>query len=355
MLSTNITNEVIQLSWTQIPDCDVREYKIKFSPDVDGTWASAIPLLKVDRNVTMASAQARTGTYLIKAIDFNGNESDNAAAAITTIPNLFNLNVVDVITESPAFAGGLDKVQRIADSILLDYEIPGAPGVAQFWSEGYYYYNGVVDLGAIYTARLQSVIMAEGYSDEDIMSAWDLLSNVDLMSHTDQTEWDVESQYRASDVADVIADWVTLSSVTSMTTGTPANFTEWRPFTISDATGRVFQFRLKLISNTFNVSPRVFDGTIRVDMADRIESFENLTSSAGSGTVVTYSSEFKGPGTSPNVQISIDGASSGDYWSFDYKTLAGFSIRFFDNTDTQVVRQFDVAVKGYGYKNATII
>ena len=81
---------------------------------------------------------------------------------------------------------------------------------------------------------------------------------------------------------------------------------------------------------------------------------ENLISGAGSYQV-NYSVPFKGPGTSPNIQISIDGAQSGDYWVFNSKTLSGFNISFYDKTDTIVSRQFDVAVKGYGRRTLNVI
>src|SRR5690606_17460409 len=114
-------------------------------------------------------------------------------------------------------------------------------------------------------------------------------------------------------------------------------FTEWRPIpTIGDATGRVFQFRIHLRSITPNVTPRLFDGTIRVDMPDRTETFENLDSHAEDPTTVTYSQKFAGPSPSPNIQISIDGGESGDYWVFENKNLEGFQIRFYDKDDVQV-------------------
>src|SRR5690606_10539365 len=110
--------------------------------------------------------------------------------------------------------------------------------------------------------------------------------------------------------------------------------------TIGDATGRVFQFRIHLRSITPNVTPCLFDGTIKVDMPDRDETFENLSSSDTDPTLVTYSSKFAGPDPSPNIQISIDGGESGDYWVIENKNLEGFQIRFYDSDDIQVVRQF---------------
>jgi hypothetical protein len=153
-----------------------------------------------------------------------------------------------------------------------------------------------------------------------------------------------------------MADWAHLAEIDHINYGAGVGFTSWRDIpTVGDATGRVFQFRAKLISNTPNVTPRFFDATIKADMPDRTDNFDNQTSSASEATVITYDPVFFGPGTSPNVQISIDGGSTGDYWSFDYKTLEGFAIRFYDKNGTQVVRQFDAVAKGYGHRHTISI
>lgn len=354
-LSSDITNEVLQLSWDRVSDCDVSDYLIRFSPNTSAIWENTIPILRIDAKTGTATTQARTGIYLIKAVDFNGTESANAASAITTIPNLFNLNVVDSISDSPTWDGTFDRVVNATGALLLDKAIPGGVGVGEYYSDGYYYYQSLLDLGDIYTVRLQSSVQAEGFSEADLMSSWTTLASVLLLSSTGVSAWGVETQYRSTDQLNVISTWTTLSSITAINEGLSSLFTPWRTFLIGDATARVFQFRLRLISNVVDVTPRVFDGTISADMPDRVESFENLTSTASGGYVVSYSTPFYGPGTSPNVQISIDGASSGDYWAFDYKNLTGFSIRFYNSSNVQVARQFDVAVKGYGRKNLSVI
>ena len=354
-LYLDITNEVLQLSWDRVADCDVKEYLIRFSPSLTATWETTIPIARIDAKTGTTTTQARTGTYLIKAVDFNGTESVNAAAAITTIPNLFNLNVVDSISDSPAWLGTFDRVLNSSGALIMDKAVPGGPGIGQYYSEGYYYYQSLLDLGEIYTVRLQSSIRAEGFAEDDLMSNWTTLASVLLLSSTGVSAWGLETQYRSTDQLNVMSDWTSLSIIAALNEGLASIFTPWRTFLIGDATARIFQFRLRLISNVTSVSPRVFDGTIAADMPDRIESFENLTSSAGTGFVVDYATEYYGPGTSPNVQISIDGASTGDYWAFDYKDLTGFSIRFYDKDAVQVARQFDVAVKGFGRRNTSVI
>jgi len=354
-LDIDITGEVLQLVWPQIPDCDCREYLIRYSPTLLGTWESSIPLLRIDRNATLAATQARTGTYLIKAVDFNGNESANVAQAITTIPNLFDLNVIEEISDAPTWLGTFDRTRKEGDTVVLRNTISGGIDTAEFYPEGLYYYKDLLDLGEIYTVRLQSLIQAEGYTVGDLMSSWVTLSSVALLSSARTSEWDVETQYRSTETLNVIADWVTLSAVSAMQSGVAENFTEWRKFIMGDATGRIFQFRLRLISNKVSVSPRVFDGTIRADMPDRLESYNGLSADDTTGYILAYAPAFAGPGSSPNVQVTIDDAESGDYWAFDYKTLDGFQIKFYDKTDTQVARSFDVSVKGYGRKATAVI
>lgn len=353
-LSIDITGEVLQLVWPQIQDCDVKEYLIRYSPNIGDTWESSIPLLRIDKNGTLASTQARTGAYFIKAVDFNDNESDSAVTAITTVPNLFGLNVIDEITDFPALPGAFDRTVKEGDTLVLQKSIDGAPADIEYYSEGFYYYNELLDLGEIYTVRLQSLIRAEGYTSEDVMANWPDLVSVLALANSRFSEWDVESQYRSTESFNVMSDWVTLDSIAALNEGNSEVFTEWRKFIMGDATGRVFQFRLRLISNKPSVTPRVFDGTIKADMPDRDEAFTNLIA-PDTGLTVLYDPPFKGPGTTPNVQISMESGQSSDYWEFTSKSLDGFTIQFFDENDVPVERQFDAVVKGYGRKFTSVI
>jgi hypothetical protein len=189
----------------------------------------------------------------------------------------------------------------------------------------------------------------------DLMSNWTTLESVLLLASARHSEWNVEAQYRSTDTLNVIADWVNLAAVSAMDSGVADNYTEWRKFIMGDATGRIFQFRLRLLSYRPNVSPRIFDGSIRADMPDRIESYNNLQADDTTGYELSYDPSFAGPGLTPNIQISLDDAESGDYWAFDYKTLDGFQVKFYDKNGVQVARQFDVVAKGYGRKAVNVI
>ncbi len=346
-LYINITNEVLQLNWTKVTDADIKEYLIRYSPITDGTWNSSIPLMRTGNVNTSASTQARTGTYLIKALDWNGNESSEAALAITAIPNLFNLNVVSETSDFPDLLGVTDQAVVLGGSVVIQNKVVGGVGTNEYYSEGFYYYNDFLDLGDIYSVRLQSLIQAEGYTLDDLMENWVTLSDLVTMSRSKYSEWDVETQVRATNTFNTMSDWVTMSSVDPISEGNQDNFTPWRSFTMGDFTGRIFQFRLRLVSNKASVSPRVFDGIIKADMPDRIFTLEDVAVAPG-GEDVVYTPAFMGPGTSPNIQISINDAQSGDYWVITSKTLTGFNIVVKDKTDVAVARVVDIYAKGYG-------
>lgn len=353
----NITNQVLQLAWTHISDCDLFEYEIRFSPETNDLWESSIPLQRVSKSVNSLAVQARTGVYLIKAIDFAGNQSENAARTVTTIPNLFDLNVIETINDAPTFIGTLDETELLGESVILAEEVPSEDAdLVQYYDEGFYTCTDLLDLGDVFTVRLQSQVRADGLKKGELMSEWESLEEVEHLNTATTDDWDVLVEYRATDTFAAMSDWAHLSEIDHINYGAGVGYTDWRPIpTVGDATGRIFQFRIKLVSNSPNVTPRLFDGSIKADMPDRIDSFENLTSSASDATVVTYDNVFMGPGTSPAVQISIDDAQAGDYWAFDYKTLEGFAIRFYDILDVQVVRQFDVMAKGYGRRHTVTI
>lgn len=353
-LFINITNETLTLDWPKVDDCDVLRYFIRYSPSLTATWEQSIPLTDVDPNTTSTTTQARTGSYFIKAVDFNTNQSSNAAVAITSIPNLFNLNVIEETNDFPSFPGTLDKTTTLGSELILADKISGPPGTQEFWEEGEYLYSAFLDLGEIYTVRLQSLIQAEGYTTGDVMANWTTLASVSALSTVAVSEWDVETYYRGRDVPFAMASWTTLASIDPISEGDQDDWTPWRKFTIGDFTARIFQFKLVLKSNKASVSPRVFDAVIRSDMPDRVDNFNNVTVPA-TGSTITYSPAFAGPSPSPNIQITIDDAQSGDYWVLSNKTLESFDITFYDNTDTAVQRQADFAIKGYGRKTTATI
>lgn len=355
--SCDTTNESMTLLWEKSLDLDILEYRIRFNPNSDmASWTRSSPLLRAEASVTNASVQTRAGTYLIKAVDFNGNESLTASAVITTIPNLFNLNFIETLNDGDTWPGNKTNTEVLVGTLISKQEIPNAdPSLIKYFSESFYYFSDIVDLVGIYTVRAQANIDAIGFTEGDLIHNWVTLSSVLYMSSVRPTDWAVEAQYRSTTIFNVIHDWVTLSSISTMDVGASNIWTPFRNFTIGDITGLLFQFRLRLVSIRANVSARVISAVITVDTPDRIESYNSQEAISGVGKEILYSPVFLGPDPSPNVQVTIENGQAGDYYTFDYKTLEGFKVRFWNNSDVEVTRTFDAAVKGYGRRASQVI
>ena len=354
-LFINITGEVLQLDWYQITDPDVAEYLIRYSPTNDGNWEVSIPLLRVDKNTTTMSVQARTGMYFIKAVDLNRNTSAIAARAFTSVPDLFNLNFIAETNDFPDVLGEKDRVIIYGDAVTLEQSVFGPPQDAQFYPEGFYYYKDLLVLSDIFTIRLQSLIEAEGFTPFDLMSNWPTLSDVEALSLAKYDEWDVETQVRFTEQLSVMSQWPSLDVIDPISEGLQDIWGPWQKFIMGDFTGRVFQFRLRLVSNVPAITPRVFDGIIKADVPDRLESYNNIISDDVDGAEIVFDPEFFGPSPGPTIQVTQDNMQQGDYYVIEEKTLSKVVIKFYDKDDNLVSRQFDLYAKGYGRKNDEVI
>jgi hypothetical protein len=350
--TSDISGETIHLFWNNISGKSIVSYMIRYSPDVNGTWEMSTQVNTVDSKTNLYSTQARLGKYFIKAINSNLKYSDNAASTITTVPVLPNMNFIDSVNDFPALLGTVERAIKTTD-VILDQSVYGPVGNEVFYADGYYYFADVLTLADIYSVRLTAKIIAQGISYNDLMVNWLTLSSVAALTTVVSADWDVELQYRAAGDFTPMSNWITLSSVSSIGDGSGV-FTVWRKFLVGDATGKTFQFRLKLISLNPSVTPRVISAEVVAEMSNRSEEFNSLSAPAP-GLTVIYGNGFYGPGTTPNVQISLLNGQSGDYWTFSNKTLLGFDIVFYNNLSNPVARLFDVRASGFGRKTTSVI
>ena len=167
---TNFTGNVVGsnlfLSWTPVADLDLAHYIVRYSPQtVSATYDSSVLVAEVpSSSSTLAVSDAGTGTYFIKAVDdttSGSNTSVNPAQFITTSAGLEELNVVEVISEDPSFAGVKSSIEIDDDGHLILERQPlfdDATGLFDdrsgnfddfdnFASSGTYYFANSVDLG----------------------------------------------------------------------------------------------------------------------------------------------------------------------------------------------------------------
>lgn len=323
-LSLNVIGSTGYLSWPPVAGAGISHYTLRFSPVTEGAaWNSAVDLVaKIPASTTSLAVPAAVGSFLIKAVDLLGRASAAPAVAISGIAGLSGYNAVETVEEAPDFDGSHDRTVTADDYLRLE----------DGETEGVYTFAEPVDLGAVYTSLVTAEIAASGMDRADSSDAWDnndLIENRD--GNADPASWRIRLQLRTT------ADDPLASPV----------WTPWQDFSIGEYTARAFECRAILESDTQNVTPVVSALSLHIDMPDRIESGQGVTS-ASIGTTISYPRSFRTP---PAVAITAQNMQSGDYYSLSDMDEDGFTVRFFDAAGIGIVRQFDWVAKGYGLKN----
>ena len=342
--SCNIIGSDAHLAWTQIGDLDLAHYTIRYSPLTSGAdWADSVSLVeKVARPATSITVPARVGSYLIKAVDKNGNYSSNESVIATNLTAVGNFNAIVTQTESPTFAGTtyrtvvIDNTIRLDSSELFDsatgnFDTPTTffdSGVTTFdlYPLGYYYFANIIDLGSSYTSRITAFITQTADNLDDLFD-----------SRTGDFD-DAGSNFDGDSPANCNAHIEISLSNDNVT------WTSYRNFVIGDYTSRYYRFRVMMTSSDLSSTPVVSALSVSVDMQDRIFSGNDISSGTG-----TYSVTFTNPFYSSNYAVGItgQGLNTGDYFTISSKTVNGFNVAFKNSAGSGVSRTFDYIAKGY--------
>ena len=344
--SCNILGQEAHLGWEQIPDLDLAYYNLRFSEATDGTadWQNSVALVeKVSRPATSISVPARSGTYLIKAVDKLGNFSSNATAVISNVTGALNFNAVATQSEHPTFAGTNTNTVITDGAIELDSSelFDSASGNfddettrffdsgvanADFVSSGNYEFANVIDIGAKHTARITASLTQTADNPDDLFDNRSGLFD----SASSNFDGDVSANCNAH--------------IEIATSDDNVIYTDFRTFVIGEYTARYFKFRVVLISRDNASTPVVSEVTVTVDMQDRIFSGNDIVSGTGTKSI-TFTNPFK----SVNYAVGVtgQGMATGDYFTVSNKTINGFDVAFFNSSDTGVSKTFDFIAKGF--------
>ena len=342
----NIIGGDAHLSWTQIVDLDLAYYTIRYSTLTTGAeWANSVSLVeKVARPATSVTVPARVGSYLIKAVDKNGNYSVNESIIATTVTTVGNYNAIATSTQSPTFAGTKTNVYvdennylRLDSSELFDSAIGlfddatatfFEEGVTAYdlYPEGSYLFTSPIDLGGTYTSRVTANI-TQGSDNID-----NLFDSASGLFDEGASNFD----------GDTPANCTAFLQIATSTDG--VTYTAFRNFVIGDYSGRYLKFKLVLTSDDLASTPVIKSLSVSVDMPDRIFSGNDIVS--GTGTyAVTFSLPFYS--SSYAVGITAQGMNTGDYFTISSKTVNGFNVAFKNSSGTGVSKTFDYLAKGY--------
>ena len=368
-----VGSEQLQLQWTPVTDLDVSYYAIRYQDVSSGAgWNSSTNLTQVVRrksnNVTI---NARTGAFLIKAVDKLGNESDNEAIVYTNISGLEHYVAINTYNEETASAatgltwvGTFDgdcvramdssdiKIATLDTVTLFDSTVgnfDSAAGVfdlggtdatsnptyyaSNIESSGSYIGGNTITLDAVYDATFQTTI------DMITNDLYDLFDSGRGASSFDDAvgPFDGTAPSKCNAFLQAGSSESSLGAITSY-----ADVSQQ-----ATLKGRYFKFRLKLTSDDNNARPEVSSMQIKLVLEKRLESEEDVESGAGA-KAITYTNAFY---ASPAVGIAAQNMSTGDYYTVSSKTKTGFTITFYNSSAAAQDRTFDYVAKGYGLKS----
>lgn len=321
-----VTNGLALFQWQPNTDIDVNHYVIRYTGSTQNViWDNAQVAMDNIKGTSVTNV-IHKGTYLIKAVDYNGNESINATTIVSNDSGAFQ-NVVEEFIEDPNWSGTKDDVVVTGGILQLDTGV----------NEGYYYFNNQsFDLGDIYTCSLTS----------NIYSLIESRNRIRDMGNIRDITYPVRNIVPSSDSS---VDWYVKLEMNLSDDGTTWN--GWEEFTASQLSFRAIRFRLHLYcKDASRYTPRVSVCRVVVDMPDRYESGEDVEiTSASSGATVTYESPFR---NNPSVNITLQDGAVDDKIEFVTKTNQGFTIKVFNATlNSYVTRSFDFLSAGYGKVN----
>jgi hypothetical protein len=352
--SSNVVGDIVHLNWTPISDLDLSHYIIRHSPLTTSQKfeEGLIVAKKIGKPANTITLPAQTGTYMIKAIDVLGLESETSAKTVI-IKNAISrdFNAVATSTQSPNFTGGtmgtdLEVVTRDSTNFLQLIEgtlfddasgnfddMTGnfdSGGTATFNSEGIYDFP-IFNLGGVFNSR---VTFTCKYNRFDSASLFD-----SILGLFDSQTGNFDGGYTEHN--DVNVELLIATSTDGST------YNDFRTYVLGDYTASHIKLRVKLTCDVDTATPAIYELSASVDMPDRTTAEDNVTSgTASSGKVVTFSPAFK---ELQGLGISAQSLATGDFYELTSKSATGFTIKFKNSSGSVVSRDFDYVAKGYGY------
>lgn len=192
----------IRFAWSAVPDVDVFEYSIRYSPLTSGaSWDGASLLIRTAALYANLNT-ALNGTYFIKAIDTTGNASAAAdSVLVTNVTRQIALTNHAVITAQPSWAGTTSNFTGGTELQVAWTDAPPDPELPPMTEmTGVYNLADDVDFGEVRTARVSAmcdwIALAPAFDDVesiDDMRSWDGAtgdSNVQIYILTSQDSSD---------------------------------------------------------------------------------------------------------------------------------------------------------------------
>lgn len=244
--------------WNALSDIDLSHYRIKLNTSTTGaTWGNSSTVVdKISRPGTSTSLPARSGTFLIKAYDKEGNESVNATSVVIQPGELPPLGTELTATEDPTFAGTKTNVVLVSSAIEIDDTTASSPSGEYFFDIGG---TGYLDTGSSRTTRVTGFVTFTRAFDGAGSLLWD-----DIPDNWDTwpDNWDTWTDETAN-----FGD-VSVRVFVSTTDDDPSGTPTWGAYQVangSEIVGRAFRFKAVLSSENTDYTPNVTELSATVE------------------------------------------------------------------------------------------
>ena len=353
---------------------------IRHAPQTDGTgtWANSTLLSdSITGNTLQAVLPKIDGEYLLKFRNIDKQLSANAVSAILDQPDPIPQLLVQTVREdqdSPPYQGQFDDVfysteydALVLNSTFTINEITGTEGgppttgidaigsidfLGTQLLTGRYFFKDILDLGAKFTAKFKRKLTTRGLYPADLIDSRN--EKIDRWTDFDGTIPDgtsAELYVRTSDQATADAfflletgDTLLLETGDKFELESDIDFGEWVPMTSGERAGRQFQFKAELISESTDQTPLIDELGFSLVMESRTEQSATIASGAGA-KAVSYTNAFY---QTPSLGLTAFNMQSGDYYEITSPTRSGFTVTFYDSSNTAISRNFQYVASGYG-------
>lgn len=353
---------------------------IRHSSKTDGTpsWTDSVILRTVEARTTAAVLPLLNGEYLIKFQNEAGLRSANAVRADVNVPDPIPRLNYEIFREDAnygAFPGQANNVYYNDDYKALvlsgdgDFDlIPNVDSMDSFdflgeqVLSGEYFFSNVVDLGGIYSVRMQRILSEQGLYLSDLID--DRTENIDIWSDFDgeiADDTNARVYFRKSNDTESFGDIVQEDGLkieyedeSDIRQESDLEFGNWMPLENNAFVGRSFQFKAVLTTDHNDQTPAVDELGVIFQLERRTENSIIMNSGFGTRNVFFEDAFYVDNNTSVAVSITALDMEPEDYFVMTEPTAIGFEITFkgtFDGNEL-INRRFSYTAVGYGKREA---
>ena len=331
------TSSMARLFWNQCADLDVIVggwVRLRHSPETSNvTWATSTSIhADLPGSAKEAYCDLKGGTYLAKFVDSGGRESIEARLVEFTKPDLDNMQTINTQTEHGTFPG--TKTQLAVDSGTNELRMAADGGTsggnATFHTSGtYLFQNNPIDLGDVYSVRLNSTLKVRSYFPYnpfvDTFADWDALASVDGNTPA-------------------AADVKLYLRTTQLASPSSSDWTSWRLFHNAEFSAR--KYELKAECETDSNLEQIAIQQLKVETLAAVRTASGTATSSSSGdTTITFSFKFL---ATPAIGISFSATQTGDFYTIASSSATAFAISIYNSSGTRQARSFQWTATGYG-------